>query len=90
MMLCRLCLKQITPLRVIASSETGQWLKVDAFEEMTNPLTGRTEGMCILGDEGDSEVQILPHVPFRLAIMYRMWMDTHCRIANFLPLQPQG
>mmetsp|Transcript_26894 Transcript_26894/g.75704 ORF Transcript_26894/g.75704 Transcript_26894/m.75704 type:complete len:1855 (+) Transcript_26894:1371-6935(+) len=46
---------EITPIRVIASSETGQWLKVETFEEMTNPVTGRTEGLCSLGEEGESE-----------------------------------
>jgi acetyl-CoA carboxylase/biotin carboxylase 1 len=43
------------PIRVIASSVTGQWLKVEGFQEILNPVTGRVERFCRMNEEGEGE-----------------------------------
>ncbi|KAK3260625.1 hypothetical protein CYMTET_30428, partial [Cymbomonas tetramitiformis] len=34
------------PLRVVASSKTGQWLKIDSYVEFPNPITGMAQNFC--------------------------------------------
>lgn len=47
---------QVTPLRLMASSMSGQWLRMDGFEEYPDPITGVTKQWCKLTqDEGDGE-----------------------------------
>mmetsp|Transcript_38904 Transcript_38904/g.69658 ORF Transcript_38904/g.69658 Transcript_38904/m.69658 type:complete len:2180 (-) Transcript_38904:244-6783(-) len=46
---------EAVPIRVIASSVTGQWLKVEGFQEILNPVTGRVERFCRMNEEGEGE-----------------------------------
>ncbi|CAM9423058.1 unnamed protein product [Ascophyllum nodosum] len=39
---------KITPLRLMASSMSGQWLRTDGFEEFPDPITGVTKQWCSL------------------------------------------
>lgn len=41
----------ITPVRLIASSMEGEWLKTVAYVERPDPVTGVTQEFCVLGDE---------------------------------------
>lgn len=46
-------MKQITPVRLMASSMSGQWLRVDGFQEYPDPITGVTKQWCSLTQGGD-------------------------------------
>jgi len=41
----------ITPVRLIASSMEGEWLKTTAYVERPDPVTGVTQEFCVLGDD---------------------------------------
>ncbi|CAN0104425.1 unnamed protein product [Ectocarpus fasciculatus] len=45
--------RQITPVRLMASSMSGQWLRVDGFQEYPDPITGVTKQWCSLTQGGD-------------------------------------
>jgi hypothetical protein len=36
------------PMRVVASSKTGQWLKIDSYKEFPEPITGMAMYFCTL------------------------------------------
>jgi len=36
------------PMRVVASSKTGQWLKIDSYKEFPEPITGMAMYFCSL------------------------------------------
>lgn len=42
---------QFVPLRLIASSSTGGWLKREAYREYIDPITGQTAQYCSIGTE---------------------------------------
>ncbi|CBJ32783.1 Acetyl-CoA carboxylase [Ectocarpus siliculosus] len=44
---------KITPVRLMASSMSGQWLRVDGFQEYPDPITGVTKQWCSLTQGGD-------------------------------------
>ncbi|CAM9940346.1 unnamed protein product [Pylaiella littoralis] len=44
--------EQIIPLRLMASSMSGQWLRLDGFQEFPDPVTGVTKQWCSL-NQGD-------------------------------------
>jgi len=41
----------IKPVRLVASSVEGEWLKTSAFIENPDPVTGVTREFCVLGDD---------------------------------------
>ena len=41
---------QIQPLRLMASSMSGEWLRLDAYLEYPDPITGQTRQFCPLKD----------------------------------------
>ena len=43
----------IVPVRLVASSMEGEWLKTSAFIERPDPVTGVTKEFCVLGDGKD-------------------------------------
>ncbi|CAM9555517.1 unnamed protein product, partial [Choristocarpus tenellus] len=55
--------KQITPLRLMASSMSGEWLRMDGFQEYPDPITGVTKQFCKLGtlDKGEDMCLLNPY-----------------------------
>mmetsp|Transcript_33963 Transcript_33963/g.74702 ORF Transcript_33963/g.74702 Transcript_33963/m.74702 type:complete len:2077 (-) Transcript_33963:133-6363(-) len=51
----------ITPVRLVASSMEGEWLKTAAFIEKPDPVTGVTREFCVLGDGKDSVCMLDPY-----------------------------
>ena len=49
----------IEPVRLVASSVEGEWLKTTAFSERPDPITGVTQEFCVLGDGTEDEVCML-------------------------------
>jgi acetyl-CoA carboxylase/biotin carboxylase 1 len=47
----------VQPVRLVASSMGGEWLKTVAYLDIPNPVTGVTEKFCTIGD--DAEVCVL-------------------------------
>ena len=43
----------IQPVRLVASSMEGEWLKTSAFAEKPDPVTGVTKEFCVLGSDKD-------------------------------------
>lgn len=59
-----LCLSlhaQVTPLRLMASSMSGQWLKLDGFQEYPDPITGVTKQWCSLAQGGGDICMLNPY-----------------------------
>lgn len=55
-------LLQITPLRLMASSMAGQWLRMDGFEEYPDAITGVTKQWCSLTqDDGEGICMLNPY-----------------------------
>lgn len=55
-------ISQITPLRLMASSMAGQWLRMDGFEEYPDPITGVTKQWCSLTtDAGEGICMLNPY-----------------------------
>jgi acetyl-CoA carboxylase/biotin carboxylase 1 len=53
----------VQPIRFVASSMDGEWLKATTFIDYPDPATGITSESCILG-EGDDDVCLLdPYAP---------------------------
>ena len=40
------------PVRIMATSMSGQWLKVDVYREYLDPQTGKATQFCMLGADG--------------------------------------
>jgi len=55
--------KEKVPLRLMATSTSGQWLKVDMYKEYLEPTTGKAEQFCILGPNGEEQACFLEPYP---------------------------
>lgn len=44
----------VIPVRLVASSMEGEWLKVSAFVERPDPITGVTREFCVIGEGKDA------------------------------------
>jgi len=42
---------EVQPIRVMASSMTGQWLKINTYREYLDPVTGAATSFCMIGGE---------------------------------------
>ena len=51
------------PVRIMATSMSGQWLKVDVYREYLDPLTGKATQFCMLGKDGAEEACFLEPYP---------------------------
>lgn len=51
------------PVRIMATSMSGQWLKVDVYREYLDPLTGKATQFCMLGTDGAEEACFLEPYP---------------------------
>jgi len=51
----------IEPVRLVASSMEGEWLKTSAFSERPDPVTGVTQEFCVLGDGVDEVCMLDPY-----------------------------
>jgi len=55
--------KEKVPLRLMATSMSGQWLKVDMYKEYLEPTTGRADQFCLLGSNGEEQACFLEPYP---------------------------
>jgi acetyl-CoA carboxylase/biotin carboxylase 1 len=55
--------KEKVPLRLMATSMSGQWLKVDMYKEYLEPTTGKAEQFCMLGPNGEEQACFLEPYP---------------------------
>ena len=46
---------ELTPIRIMATSMSGNWLKVDAYREYLEPVSGRAEQFCLITNDGNDE-----------------------------------
>jgi len=51
------------PVRVMATSMSGQWLKVDVYREYLDSQTGKATQFCMLGKDGAEEACFLEPYP---------------------------
>jgi len=51
----------VVPVRLIASSMEGEWLKTAAYVERPDPVTGVTREFCIIGDDKDAVCVLDPY-----------------------------
>uniref|UniRef100_A0A7S0X6J4 Acetyl-CoA carboxylase n=2 Tax=Mantoniella antarctica TaxID=81844 RepID=A0A7S0X6J4_9CHLO len=51
------------PIRVMATSMSGQWLKVDVYREYLDPQTGKATQFCMIGKDGAEEACFLEPYP---------------------------
>ena len=51
------------PVRIMATSMSGQWLKVDVYREYLDPQTGKATQFCMLGADGAEEACFLEPYP---------------------------
>ena len=51
----------IEPVRLVATSMEGEWLKTSAFRERPDPITGVTQEFCVLGDNVDELCVLDPY-----------------------------
>jgi acetyl-CoA carboxylase/biotin carboxylase 1 len=51
----------IVPVRLVASSMEGEWLKTAAYIERPDPVTGVTREFCTIGDGKDSVCMLDPY-----------------------------
>ncbi|KAL3817779.1 hypothetical protein ACHAXA_002423 [Cyclostephanos tholiformis] len=51
----------IVPVRLVASSMEGEWLKTNAYIERPDPVTGVTREFCTIGDAKDSVCVLDPY-----------------------------
>jgi acetyl-CoA carboxylase/biotin carboxylase 1 len=51
------------PVRIMATSMSGQWLKVDVYREYLDPQTGKATQFCMLGKDGAEEACFLEPYP---------------------------
>ena len=52
---------QIMPVRLIASSMEGEWLKTSAYVDRPDPVTGVTREFCVIGDGKDGMCVLDPY-----------------------------
>lgn len=55
--------KEKVPLRLMATSMSGQWLKVDLYKEYLESTSGKAEQFCLLGPNGEEESCFLEPYP---------------------------
>ena len=51
------------PVRIMATSMSGQWLKVDVYREYLDPQTGKATQFCMLGKDGVEEACFMEPYP---------------------------
>jgi acetyl-CoA carboxylase/biotin carboxylase 1 len=51
----------VVPVRLVASSMQGEWLKTSAFIERPDPVTGVTREFCVIGEGKDSVCVLDPY-----------------------------
>eukprot|EP00970_Alexandrium_tamarense_P005314 scaffold858_cov193-Alexandrium_tamarense.AAC.12 len=51
----------VVPVRLVASSMEGEWLKSAAYVERPDPVTGVTREFCVIGDGKDSVCMLDPY-----------------------------
>jgi acetyl-CoA carboxylase / biotin carboxylase 1 len=51
------------PVRIMATSMSGQWLKVDVYREYLDPQTGKATQFCMLDKDGSEEACFLEPYP---------------------------
>jgi len=51
----------VQPIRLVASSMEGEWLKTTAYVERPDPVTGVTREFCVLGQGNDSVCFLDPY-----------------------------
>jgi len=51
----------IEPVRLVASSMEGEWLKTSVFSERPDPVTGVTQEFCVIGDGADQVCMLDPY-----------------------------
>mmetsp|Transcript_36664 Transcript_36664/g.53859 ORF Transcript_36664/g.53859 Transcript_36664/m.53859 type:complete len:2101 (+) Transcript_36664:49-6351(+) len=51
----------IQPVRLVASSMDGEWLKMSAYVEKPDPITGKATEFCIVGDGEDKMCVLDPY-----------------------------
>jgi len=51
----------IEPVRLVASSMEGEWLKTSAFSERPDPITGVTQEFCVLGEHAEEICMLDPY-----------------------------
>ena len=51
----------IVPVRLIASSMEGEWLKTSAYVDRPDPVTGVTREFCVIGDGKDAVCVLDPY-----------------------------
>lgn len=52
-----------SPIRLIASSSTGGWLRREVYREYLDPVTGQTTQYCTISSDGKNEVCVLDPYP---------------------------
>ena len=53
--------EMVIPVRLVASSMEGEWLKTAAFIERPDPVTGVTREFCVIGDGKDAVCVLDPY-----------------------------
>lgn len=51
----------IQPVRLVASSMEGEWLKTSAYSERPDPVTGVTQEFCVIGDHANEVCMLDPY-----------------------------
>ena len=51
----------VVPVRLVASSMGGEWLKTSAYIERPDPVTGVTREFCVIGEDADSACMLDPY-----------------------------
>jgi len=46
---------ELTPIRIMGTSMSGNWLKVDMYREYLEPVSGRAEQFCLIGADGNDD-----------------------------------
>ena len=55
--------KEKVPLRLVATSMSGQWLKVDMYKESLDSSSGKAEQFCLYGPNGEEQACFLEPYP---------------------------
>jgi len=53
--------EMIVPVRLVASSMKGEWLKTSAYIDRPDPVTGVTREVCVIGDGKDEVCMLDPY-----------------------------
>lgn len=51
----------VVPVRLVASSMGGEWLKTSAYVERCDPVTGVTREFCVIGDDENAVCMLDPY-----------------------------